>query len=113
MALIDDKPRILAELRTIPGLAAALPALPQDWTQLPCVVAEEANNVPADTRDNQAYLTLVEMCIRVFAETAAEQAAIASAVDDRMQALGYWRVAAREEDGADARQKVIRYKQLF
>ncbi len=113
MALIDDKPRVLAALRAIPGVKAALPAWPKDWAQLPCVVAEEVGNAPADLRDNQAYLTVVEMCVRAFADTAAERASVASAADDAMLALGYWRALAREEDGADLRQTVLRYKQIF
>jgi len=110
MALHDDKPRIIAALTGIPGLARALPAWPGDGTAFPCIVVSEAANKPADHRDDRERVTELEYYVRVFANGAAEQSQIASAADDIMQGLGYSRTMAWEDDSAQARQKVMRYR---
>jgi hypothetical protein len=113
MALTDDKPRILAALAGIPGVAAALPSWPKDKARLPCIVVSEAGNTPEDSRDDDEYIVALAYYARVFSNRAEEQAAIASAVDDVMRALGYRRTFSWEDDGAEVRQKVLRYQKRF
>ncbi len=109
MALIDDKPRILAALAAIPGLADALPAWPQDWARLPCITVSEASNRPADQRDDREYITKLEYYVRVFSARAEELARIADAADDVMLGLGYTRTMVYDDDNPDVRQKAMRY----
>lgn len=113
MPLIDDKPRILAALRAIPGVIDALPVWPKDWAALPCIVVVKSGEAAADFRDDEEYLTDVEYYIRVFTNTETERAIISSAAHDAMQALGYRRTFAWEDDTAEARQMVLRYRQKF
>ena len=113
MALIDDKPRILAALAAVWGVKKALPAWPKTWAELPCVVVTEAGNKPVDYRDDKIHVVELEYYVRVFTETAQERSTIASAVDDAMGALGYRRSFSWEEDGEGGRQKALRYKKLF
>lgn len=108
--LIDDKPRILQALSGIPGLARALPAWPDDWAAMPCVVVSEASNRPVDYRDGLAWITEVEYCVRVFANRAAEQAKIASAADEVMGKLGYKRTMLWDDDQGAVRHKAMRYR---
>lgn len=110
MALLDDKVRIRASFLEIPGVQRVLPAWPEDWTLLPTIVITEAGNAPADRRDDREYVTELEYYIRVFAARTAEIAEISSAVDDAMVGLGYERTMSWEDDGAEARQKVLRYR---
>ena len=110
MALIDEKPRIIRALSDIPGLARALPAWPDDWAALPCIVVSEASNMPADHRDDRERITELEYYVRVFAKRAEQIAQVASAVDDIMQDLGYSRNMVWDDDSAEVRQKVMRYR---
>jgi len=110
MALHDDKPRIIAALSGIPGLARALPAWPDDWATLPCIVVSEASNRPVDYRDGVERITEVEYNVRVFANRAAEQADIASATDAAMVDLGYERTLVWDEDQGEVKHKGMRYK---
>jgi len=110
MALKDEKPRIISALSRIPGLARALPAWPEDWAEIPCIVVSEAANVPAEHRDDRERITELEYYVRVFANRAEEQARIASEADDVMQELGYSRTMVWDDDGAEVRQKVMRYR---
>ena len=108
--LMDDKPRIIRALCGIPGLARALPAWPDDWAALPCIVVSEASNRPVDYRDGIARITELAYDVRVFANRAAEQAGMASAADEVMCGLGYERVMVSEDDQDGMRHKVMRYK---
>jgi len=110
VALRDDKPRIIQALSEIPGVARVLPTWPDDWAVLPCIVISEAANMPADWRDDRERITELEYYVRVFANRAAELSQIASAADDIMQSLGYARGMAWEDDGAQVRQKIMRYR---
>ena len=109
-ALKDDKPRIIQALSEIPGVNRVLPAWPGDWAELPCIVICEASNLPADWRDDRERITELEYYVRVFAARAAELSSAASAADDIMQGLGYSRGMAWEDDSAEVRQKVMRYR---
>lgn len=95
------------------GVKAALPAWPATKAKLPCIVVTEAGNTPIDHRDDREYIIELEYYVRVFSNTPGEQAKIASDVDDAMKALGYSRTFSWEDDGAEVRQKVLRYKQSF
>jgi hypothetical protein len=112
MALLDDKPRILDALAAIPGVKAALPAWPKADARMPCVVATLAANEPEDTYDDHEYLTALEYYIRVFTNYAQDRAEIAAHADKAMTALGYRRVFMWEDDGADTRQTVMRYRRI-
>jgi len=108
--LIDDKPRIIRALSGIPGLARALPAWPDDWAALPCIVVSEAASRPVDYRDGVAWITEAEYCLRVFANRAAERADVASAADEAMRALGYERTMVWDDDREGTKHKAMRYK---
>lgn len=77
---------------------------------MPCITVNEATNKPADYRDDSEHITELEYYIRVFATTSAEKQRIASAADDAMQELGYVRGMVWDDDGAEQKQKVMRYK---
>ena len=111
--LTDDKPRIIQALSGIPGLARALPAWPDDWAALPCIVVSEAGSRPVDYRDGVARITEVEYCLRVFANRAAEQAEVASVADKVMRELGYERVMIWDDDREGTKHKAMRYKTYF
>jgi len=113
MALHDDKPRIIAALSGIPGLARALPAWPDDWAALPCIVVSEAANRPVDYRDGLVRITEVEYLLRVFANRAAEQADMVSAAHGVMGQLGYERTMVWDDDQGEVRHKVMRYKTYY
>ena len=113
MALVDDKPRILDAIATVPDVKKALPAWPKTWAELPCVVVTEAGNQPIDYRDNKIQIVELEYYVRVFADRASEIAEISSVVDDKMVELGYERTMSWEDDSAEVRQKVLRYRAYF
>ena len=73
-------------------------------------MVREASNTPADIRDDRERITELECYVHVFATRAAELARVASAADDIMEELGYARGMAWEDDGAQVRQKVMRYR---
>lgn len=115
MALLDDKPRILAALGALPNVKAALPDWPESWQKLPCVVVTESANQAAEYRDDEEHITELEYYVRVFARSSADRAVTASAVDDTMRELGYRRTFAWEEEnnGGGVRQKAMRYRKYF
>jgi len=110
MALHDDKSRVIAALSGIPGVKRVLPAWPDDWAALPCIVVSEASNRPTDRRDDRERITELEYYVRVFATKTADLSRIAAAADDVMQDLGYSRGMAWEDDSAQVRQKAMRYR---
>lgn len=110
MALLDDKPRVLAALEQIPGVTEALPAWPKDFARVPVIVVTEAGQEVADRRDDRRYLQQLEYYVRVFAKGTAQLTRIADAADDVMTELGYELTFAWEDDSAEVRQKVLRYR---
>ncbi len=119
LPLIDEMPQILAALAPVPGVAAVHEGWPKTFEQLPCIAVEEAGNTPTDFRDDKAYVTELEYTVRVFAVKAEEKRAIASAIegtDDEpgpLPAMGYTRTFSWDDDSADVRQKVMRYKKIL
>ncbi len=112
LPLHNEAPLIVAGLGQIPGVAAAHRGWPKDFESLPCIAVTEAGNAPADSRDDREYLTELEYYVRVFAVKAEQIDAIASAVEDTMLGLNYTRTFCWDDDSADIRQKVMRYKKL-
>lgn len=73
-------------------------------------MVSEASNRPAARYDGKERVTELTYYVRVFAERAAELAELSRAADDAMEALGYQRQMAFEDDGASPRQRVMRYR---
>lgn len=113
MPLKNDAPQIIAALATIPDVKAAHRGWPKNLETFPSIVLTEAGNAPADYRDDAEYLTELEYYIRIFAVKAEQIDAIANAVEDEMRGLGYTRTFCWEDDSAEIRQKVMRYKKTF
>lgn len=113
LPLHNEAPAIVAALTLIPDVSKAHRGWPKSFEQIPCIAVAEAGNTPTDFRDDAEYLTELEYYIRVFAVKAEQIDAIASAVEDTMLGLGYTRSFSWEDDSADVRQKVMRYRKTL
>lgn len=111
--LHNDAPRIMAAMETVPGVASVTRGWPKKTAKLPCVLVTLASGVAEDYRDDVEYLTELAYDVRIFARTAEQSDAVASAADDQMKALGYTRGLYYEEYGEDMRMIVLRYSKLI
>lgn len=110
MPLHDDKPRIIASLKKIPGISNVVPAFPREFTKRPIIAITEAANRPVQFRDDREYLTQLQYMVRVFAHTEEEISRISSHVEDIMTiTLDYVRVGCWQDDSGQTRQRVITY----
>lgn len=113
MALVNEIPIIGPMLQAIPGVQRVTNGWPKDWAALPCISINEASNLPALQYGDKEYATELEYYIRVWGRTAAEVEPIASKVQDVMEGLNYERTMKYEDDSADVRQKVMRYRKYL
>jgi len=114
--LKDESPQIIAALALLPGVAAVHDGWPKSWEALPCIAVSEAGNTPRQFYDGVAYYDELEYYVRVFAVKTEQKKAISAAVEGTKEApgplpaLGYTRTFSWDDDSADVRQYVMRYK---
>lgn len=77
---------------------------------LPCIAIQKAAETPADYRDDRERVTELEYYIRIFADQFAQVDAIAPAVYDKMEALGYQRTMTYDADDSRVRICHMRYR---
>ena len=109
--LINIKPEIKRLLRGIPELGNRVYlAYPEDGTEFPCATFYEAANSAADRRDDQEYITEIEVYVSVWGETPEQIEPIARQVEERLTAARYQRMLCYDDYSGTAKQKIMRYR---
>lgn len=111
MALKNDALAICRALEVIEPVNTITRGWPKSFESLPTLAVSEAGNTPAEFRDDDVYLDELVYDVRIFSNSSAQKDAIAPSVDEIMtRELGYQRILVYDDDGADVRMKVMRYR---
>ena len=110
MGFVKETPALAAALGAIEGIQRVTRGWPKDFEKLPCAAITLAGDAPADYRDDGRRITELEYYIRVFTDQAVQRDGLCDAVDSVMAAHGYECTFRWEDDSADVRQTVMRYR---
>ena len=108
--LHNDAQRIMEALEGAGGAAHCTRGWPKSFEKLPCIAVSEAGNTPAAFLDDEVYMDELIYDVRVFAIQSGDKDRIAASVEEIMHGLRYTRVLVYDEDTADVRMKVMRYR---
>lgn len=109
----NEAETIKAALEAIDGVRSVTRGWPRSFEQLPCIAISKAGETPIAFGDDKAYVTEVEYNIRIFADKAVEADAIAPETDAAMAEMGYMRTFSYDQDDAEVRVQVMRYKKML
>jgi hypothetical protein len=115
MSLILDNARVAEALKAgVRARSGESPRVTRGWPKtfeiLPCLAVSEASNRVDAWRDDTEYLQEIETDVRVFAVSTDEIDELAPQAAAVMNALGYKRVLSYDNDGAEVKMKVMRYR---
>lgn len=110
MAFVNEVLTLVAALGEIPGVERVTRGWPKRFEKLPCIAVSLAGNAAADWRDDTRYTTELEYYLRIFADQAAQTDGLCNEVDTVMTGLGYDCTFHWEDDSAEVRQTVMRYR---
>ena len=116
MTYIADVDNIINTLKEPCGLAVlnttVKRAYPKHIEELPCVTIGEAANYHAVFADNKPTVECLEYDARIFAVRGSELDALAAAVSETLEELGFIRTRSVDMDnwGVDARMKLLGFR---
>ena len=103
---------ILERLSGLEGVQMVTRGWPKRLGRLPAIALNKAADMPVDFRDDGGHITQLEYDVRIFADRAAQADALCQAVDAQMEALGYVRTMAYDDDSQQVRLAVLRYRRF-
>jgi hypothetical protein len=106
----NEAEAIATALGEIPGIALVTRGWPTDFARIPCLSVQLLTEIPADSRDDDEYLTELEYYIHIFCNTMKECDTFTPIVDAEMKSLGYTRTHAYEDNAPGAAHLVRRYR---
>lgn len=106
----NEAPAIKERLAAIDGVKSVTRGWPKSFERLPCIAIAKAADTPTEFADDREYLAELEYYIRIFTERVSDADALAQAVDDTMQEMGYTRTFSYDDDDSDVRMCALRYR---
>ena len=110
--MVNQKPAVLAALRTVPGVAHVFFYYPNSFARMPCISYYELANVPSEAAEDAEYRTESQFAVDVWGDTSEQVDGIAVAVDTALAAIGGWREFCADvyDPGTVYRHKNMRYQ---